>query len=178
MDRSRRKPCTDLLFSPEIIERLAEAYHERYRDAGDVTPDGNRPWVHLPDHLKEVNRASARAIPDHVGFLGYEARPSSDSTRAVITFSEAQVERAAQVEHERWMGHKASHGYVHGPERADTAQPPSHPAIVSWAELDEPTREKDRRRIRDIPKLLAQLGYELASMPDRGRRDESAKGAG
>ena len=43
----------------------------------------------------------------------------------------------------------------------------THPLLVTWEELDEPEREKDRDAIRAIPRMLARVGYAL-DVPAKG----------
>jgi hypothetical protein len=153
-------------FDADVLERLARAYHARYRSAlgvGDRDADtADRPWDELPEPLREANRASARAVAEHLTALGLTARPAPPGRRPhVIELDHARVEAGARNEHDRWARHTRAQGYVHGPERDDGADPPTHPDLVSWTELDEPTRDKDRARIRELPDLLAEVGYEL-----------------
>lgn len=151
-------------FDTLALERLARAYHEQYRAAvdDDATDPATRPWDELSEHLKDANRASARAVADHLDALGLTVRPVPDGAEARrVALPPDLVEQGARREHRRWMQHMRDQGYVYGPDRDDTADPPTHPDLASWEHLDEPTREKDRVRIRDLPELLATVGLEI-----------------
>jgi hypothetical protein len=112
----------------------------------------------LPDDLKESNRATVRDIPHKLRQLGYRIEAGSGQRR-LSTFSKADLERLAQLEHQRWAEHKLERGWTYGP-KTDPARK-IHASLVSWDELSEREREKDREVIRGIPKILAEIGYEI-----------------
>lgn len=149
----------------DTIEHLARAYHERYRRSlpdDDRAGPADRPWDDLPEHLREANRASARAAVGHLEAIGLRVRPAPPGRApAIARIDPDLVDVAARREHLRWAEHTRGLGYVHGPDRDDDANPPHHPDLVTWDRLDEPTRDKDRVRIRELPALLAEVGFEV-----------------
>jgi hypothetical protein len=155
---------TDVTPTPATIEALAVAIHELYRGHIQATAPDHAPvpsWEELAEPLRESNRAAARALPDQLGTAGYRLQVRSGEPDAVTELPAETVEQLAEAEHERWMGEKRTHGYVHGP-RNDDATPPTHPDMVPWPDLDEPARAKDRIRFTAAPTLLTQVGYEIA----------------
>ena len=61
-----------------------------------------------------------------------------------FSLTDDEVEKLAELEHNRWMENKLRAGITHGPER--TAQ--AHPDMLGWDELDEGVKDKDRAFIR------------------------------
>jgi hypothetical protein len=54
---------------------------------------------------------------------------------------------------------RVSQGWTPGPERDDTAR--RTPYLVPYADLPEAIKEYDRAPVRDIPKLLAGIGFRV-----------------
>jgi hypothetical protein len=153
------------------LDKLARAFHELYRNSqrssGELTDAAQRPWSELSEDLRNSNRASAAAAPVQLAAMGLAIAPAG-APDAVSVLENAAVERAAEIEHERWMAHKVSSGWVYGPVRDDCADPPIHPSMVPWADLPETERDKDRVRIRRLPEVLATAG--LAAVPSNTRK--------
>ena len=144
-----------LILDDEAIEAVARAYHERYRLTADATV---ATWDELDEGGRAANRASARAVPAYLDALGWRPVPDGGVTPPPPIPRDA-LERLARREHDRWAEHTRGRGYVWGPVRDDDADPPTHPHLVGWDALDEPTRDKDRDRIRSLPRVLAAAGY-------------------
>ena len=140
------------------------AYHQLYRDsAGPDDHVARLDWDELPEHLREGNRSTARALRHELAALGYEVRPSSGDGAGLATLPAEHVQRLAQAEHTRWVREKRARGYVYGPTRRDEGARPTHPDMVSWAHLTPTARDKDRIRFTAAPRLLAALGYEIVA---------------
>lgn len=156
---------------PDELETVAQAYHELYRRSSPAGSVAATPWTELSEDDRAANRASAEAVLGHVADMGYEAVRSEGPVVAAPIPPDV-VEAASIREHDRWAAFKRSQGWRHGPVRDPTAR--THPDLVPWAALDEPTREKDRVRMRIIPDLLATVGVELVLASDRtGPPDQS-----
>jgi len=140
------------------LDVLARAYHEEYQASSPDGDVGATAWTDLGADDRAANRASAEAVLGHVADMGYDA-VRVDGRVDPIRIPAAVVEAASIREHDRWAEFKRSQGWVHGPER--DPQRRTHPDLVPWEELDEPTREKDRVRMRIIPDLLARIGMAL-----------------
>jgi hypothetical protein len=151
--------------SPALIEELAVAFHELYRNGlgqnGDRDAEADRPWDQLDEATRENNRGTARYLPCYLAYMGYSIRRAAGDRTLAVSLPDHKVERAAAWEHDRWVAEKKRRGYVYGPRRDDDVSPPTHPHLVSWFELDETAREKDRVRIREAPRLLDELGFEV-----------------
>lgn len=143
---------------PAELEVVAQGYHELYQRSTPGAAVAATPWTELSDDDRAANRASAEAVLGHASDMGYDV-VRADAPVDPRPVPEAVVEAASVREHDRWAAFKRSQGWVHGPERDPVAR--THPDLVPWAELDEPTREKDRVRMRMIPELLAGIGLRL-----------------
>lgn len=143
-------------------EVLAEACHEQYVRAEEMkgqTRASNPslvPWEQLPEPLRESNRHLADDIARKVEALGYEIVPLADWFAELPTFTSAEVEVMARMEHERWVDERRKAGW--SPGRVKNVEELLTPHLVAWEELREPDREKDRVVVRVIPVLLARCG--------------------
>ncbi len=142
--------------SQTVTERLARAMHGEY--LREYAASAHRPvrsdWADLPEQFKESNRDQARQIAVKLTALGCALVPSMASLPR-FALEEAEIEELARMEHVRWVEERARSGLRYGPDRTPT----THPDMVTWRELTEEGREKDRVFIRALPRLLAQEGF-------------------
>jgi uncharacterized membrane protein len=154
----------------QVTERLARAIHDTYARAIHEAyvkariKEGEKPrsraatydWDELSEEFKESNRAQARDVGEKLRALGCFTVPATDP-QPNFAFDDRDVEKLAEMEHERWMRERSALGYVHGPVRRGRF----HPDLVPWDVLPEEAREKDRQAVRSIPALLAAVGFEI-----------------
>lgn len=156
-----RRAETEL--SPEAHERIARAIHEGYRadQAGRKPPDdpAMAEWEELPEHLRESNRRQAAGIFEKLSAIGCTVREVSDREVELFSFTEEEVERLAEMEHDRWVAERRADGWSPGEERDVIAK--ITPYLVSWEELPDDAKEWDREPVRRIPELLAGVGLEV-----------------
>jgi hypothetical protein len=157
-------------FNKELIEKLAEAAHELFCDDlkrkgytyGPVTQKGKkvhsslRPYAELPEDEKEQNRSNVRDIPYKLAQAGYTVAPACGE-EGVVRLSEAEIEKLAKREHERWMRKKLDWGWEYAKVTDKTKK--LHKDLVPWEELPLDEREKDIVFIRNIPRILEKAGY-------------------
>lgn len=158
------------LFERSAIELMAKARHAGYV-ADEVARGVNyqenpsiKPWAELEEPLKVSNRRYAESIATILGSLEAELVPLAGPPPPVEScLSKNQIERLAELEHERWVRDLRAEGWR--PTRKETDQKDLvnklHPLLKDWEWLKEPDREKDRQSVRDLPAMLARLGYEL-----------------
>jgi hypothetical protein len=153
-------------------EVLARAIHDDYlrqQAAGGVTSEQNASlvtWDALPDDLKEANREQAGTIGVKLKATQCSAAPLLDWDEAIFQFSPEEVERLARLEHERWMSARLKAGWRYDATRNDRIK--THPCLVSYDQLPREEQEKNRNVARQIPVLLARVGfrvYRLAGRP-------------
>ena len=168
--------------TPELLLRgtgevLARAKHEQYVHAERLkgnSPAENpsmRPWEELPSSLKESNRRFADGIGPKLAAAGLVIVPDplADPATAVAALSEEEVEEMARLEHGRWCRDLERDGWRRTPGPKD-AERRLHPQLVPWPELSEEERGKDRDPMRELPGMLARVGYELYRSSLDGRR--------
>ena len=155
---------------PEAIghgtnEILARAKHAHYvaseleRGIGPAENPSVVPWEELDESLKESNRLFADSVGGKLAAAGCAVvpEPLADPEHPSFAFSDAEVERLARAEHDRWWNDLAAEGWTPGPVKDAAAK--VHPSLVSWSELSEEERDKDREPIRSLPAMLAHVGF-------------------
>ncbi len=157
----------------QMLEDLAEANHtifceglkKRGYQYGSKTDEALKThmalvsYAELPDFLKEQNRLYVRDIPAKLAAAGYIMIPAR-SNEPPFNFPGEPMETLAKAEHERWMQSKLDDGWVYASE-TDAAKK-IHTCLVSWEQLPEEEKVKDRDLVRGIPEILARAGYAIA----------------
>jgi hypothetical protein len=116
----------------------------------------------LSEHVQEQNRDAARGLPGKLAVLGLVLRQDAPAGAPAVTVDRAdpRVEMLAKKEHERWLRVKRKTGWRYGDPRDDDRL--LHPLVRPWAELPEREREKNRKAIENLPKIVAAAGLTLA----------------
>ena len=154
-------------FAHSWIDVMAAARHEDYCAAERLRGITSRDnpslvaWDELPSSLKDSNRHFAVAVGSVLGELGAALVPlSGPLDPAAMPVGPERMETLARQEHDRWMSDLIRDGWTYSAGVKDPTRK-THPLLVTWEELDEPEREKDRDSIRAIPRMLARVGYAL-----------------
>lgn len=158
----------DLLERGALLEQLARALHARYlaEYAGSSPLQASHvPWAKLDERFKADNREQAEhigvklaninavVVPVALGLPAFELRDDGPHS---------EVERLAEMEHDRWMEAKRRAGVRYGPDRTDT----THPDMIGWNDgLTDEAKEKDRMFMRGLPALLAAEGLAIVRLP-------------
>ena len=182
----------------EFLERLAAAAHEVYCD--DLRGRGYRPgprtdeklktstalgpYDALPEDEKEQNRGNVRDIANKLAVAGYVMIPAR-SNEPPFDFPGVDLERLAEMEHERWMRLKLERGWRYA--RRTDKRKELHEALLPWRKLSraervtnygayesgvgpgplpESQKKKDRTLVRAIPRILARAGYTVLKVND------------
>jgi hypothetical protein len=162
----------DLLFAG-VYETLARAIHEEYvrqrraRSSEPPSPAFLLSWDELAEDLKEANRAQAAHIGVKLAAVGCDLAPLRAWDTEAFAFRAEEVEKLAEMEHERWVEDRRRAGWVAGAR--DDARKRS-PSLVRWEELSGEMREMDRAFIRGLPSFLASAGFQIV------RREAAASG--
>lgn len=160
----------------QVTERLARAIHDSYAraiheayleeaaDRGEApgSRPSLRPWDDLPEDLKEANRAQARHVGEKLAELGCIMVPTFDQSLVFAFRDDGEVLRLARLEHDRWSEERIGQGYVYGPVREGRF----HPDLVPWEQLTPEAKEKDFQAVRNIPTLLAAVGFQVLRVTD------------
>lgn len=152
----------------EILARAIHGEYVRYQDSLGQTPETNQSmvsWEALPEDDKESNRRQA----DHVGHklraVDCGVRSLADWLTPLVEFTDEEVEKLAEMEHDRWGAARRAEGWRPGPRDRKRKR---HPYLVDWDRLEDNVREYDRHFARTLPAVLAQAGlrvYRLHAEP-------------
>ncbi|MBV1856332.1 RyR domain-containing protein [Catellatospora tritici] len=164
----------------DLLERLGRAVHENYlrNQLARGVAMGDKPamtsWEMLPEYLRDSNREQAAQIGEKLDLIGCTVGPRDAGVE--FRFHKDEVEYLAKVEKERWNEEKRAADWTYAAERNDALK--HHNLLVSWEELAEVEREKDRDAVRCIPDLLADAGLQVvrveqARIPAQTRVDEA-----
>jgi hypothetical protein len=144
----------------ERVDVLAKVLHARFvraraaegRPASDASM---QPWECLDESLRNSSRASADHIPVKLRAIGCFAGAAADGGVPVTSFTDAEVELMARMEHARWCAERVLGGWTPGPRDVLKRMTPY---LVPWFELAEDIKEYDREFVRAIPEVLGEVG--------------------
>ncbi|MCJ7716792.1 MAG: NAD-binding protein [Anaerolineales bacterium] len=162
--------CTAELIQLGTHEILARNLHAVYLEGSQGSgeslgeDDAHVPWDELPDYLKENNRQLADRIPAMLSATGYKIAPLQDWDAENLAFQENipgddQVSLMARMEHENWCQGKMQEGWEYGQKKNSRIK--HNPNLLPWDDLPEIEKEKNKKYIRDLPKLLARAGFQI-----------------
>jgi len=145
-------------------EQIARAIHSEFvrneRLAGRAEDDvAMQPWEDLPEALKESNRDQAADIGRKLEDADLDLVMTSSWGPSTFTFSPEALDSLSRSEHDRWMRKLIADGWKLGP--ATDVSRKIHPLLVTWEQLSEDDREKDRNAVRAIPMMLARSGFAI-----------------
>jgi len=172
-----------------IIEQLAEAAHEVYRQAmfADGWSYGSKyntesrqkpflaPYSDLTEDYKEANRSHVRAIPELLDKAGYYLTFSMSGS-SMDEPPEDFSERMGRAEHDRWVAAMAAANWRWGPvyDYSNRCLPRMLPwqkgkldAYIDFAdrvgieELPEMEKQKDRAAALQSLSILSQAGFSV-----------------
>ena len=124
-----------------------------------------RPWKELDGQVRDMNRQQADHIAVKLRALGCRiVANSSGEDAAAFVMSDDEIETLAITEHRRGAASRRLSGWRFGATRDNTEK--LHPDLVPWDDLDEATREYDREPVRNLPQLLAAIGYGIERQQD------------
>lgn len=157
--------------TPEVVlggthEILARAHHEEYVREQTQLGETSRtnpilvPWEELDESVRESNRRAIDHISLKLQAVGCRLALLTDWDAASFKFTDEEVQRLAQMEHERWCEDKRREGWQYAAGPKNTANK-TNPDLVPWERLPEPEREKNRAGVREIPAFLARAGFQI-----------------
>ena len=173
-------PLLDRTCTPDLIlrgthELLARDLHAAYLKGLDneqvegVGEMALSAWEDLPEDTKESNRKQADRIGVILEEHGYHIAPLTDWKAADLVFIKNkdegidEVEAMALMEHELWCQEMLADDWQSGPVRSKEQK--THPDLVPWDDLPVEEKEKNKKFIRDLPKILARAGFQVEKQP-------------
>jgi voltage-gated potassium channel Kch len=121
------------------------------------------PWDEVSEAEKEANREQARRIYHLLASAGYHLSPRLHWNARNLVFKEHELNQMAQLEHQLWRHWRQSNGWQAGVRRDDHLQ--TNPDLVPWEDLKPAERRKNIEFIRTLPRLLADMGFEIVPSP-------------
>lgn len=161
-----QRTCTPDLVLGGTHEILAQAVHADYLEnrLQEGLQMGQKRamahWYELPPDLQESNRRQVDHIRLKLHAVGYGIMPLSDWDAAYFQFSKEEIEKMAQVEHKHWMEERLRNGWRFA-DGSENPENKTHPDLISWEDLPEPVKDKDRQPAIKLPKLLARAGFQV-----------------
>lgn len=156
--------CDPQLIDNDLAEWMARACHQRYladRLASGAVA-GSAPslvrWEELSEEYRAANRDQAADIGRKLAAIDCLLSPRRPGGPP-FDYRDGEVERLAELEHERWGAERRGHGWAWGPRHDEAAR--RHPDLVPWRLLPEQEKDKDRQAVRSIPAMLADAGLAI-----------------
>ncbi|NLX96915.1 MAG: hypothetical protein GXY83_12130 [Rhodopirellula sp.] len=155
-------------FDTELIDAMAEAIHSGWVEArqrhgwsfGDRRDDvaktdpSLRPYQELSDSEKDLNRAVARVMPAKLHEIGYRlARHAPLNDVAAQAIPDADRQRLARQEHDRWLRERLIEGFEYAPVTNKSLR--QHRDVVGWDQLGCDEQELDLVISEVLPEVLA-----------------------
>ena len=131
-------------------------------------------WEDLPEDTKKSNRKQADRIGLILAERGYHIAPLTDWKAAYLVFNENEaegvdeVEAMARMEHELWCQGMLADDWQYGPVRSKEQK--THPDLEPWDDLPAKEKEKNKKFIRDLPKVLARAGFQVEQQPPTAKK--------
>jgi hypothetical protein len=146
----------------EIIARAIHADYVQHQKSKGETPRMNPSlvsWEDLADYLKESNRQQA----DHIGVklktVGCSIAPLTDWDADLFQFTQEEVEKLAEMEHERWFEERSRNGWKYGKDKNIKRKISTD--MIQWDRLTPEAKEKDRNTVRALPAFLEKAGFKI-----------------
>ena len=154
-------------------ETLARAIHEDFvagrLQAGESSASNPAlvDWDELPPGLRESNLDQAAHIFEKLREIDCDLAPLTDWTAESFSFTPEQVEKLAEMEHVRFVKERRDAGWTYQPGPKDIAGK-SSPYLRPWDDLRDDEKEFDRRAVRDLPLILADVGLQIVRRDGEG----------
>jgi hypothetical protein len=145
--------------APDATARaFSEAYRANLTAKARDDPDNHsaRPWEQLDETYRQATRDAVAHIPAKLASAGVDAGrwrrgsglPKLGADERLFADA-AELERLAELEHERWMAQRRMDGWraTDAPAKDETAR--RHPALAPFATLSEEVKEFDRVFVRE-----------------------------
>lgn len=122
-----------------------------------------RAFDDLPEDEKEQNYDAARQIEAQLRQARFRIVKAESAGETTLQIPTNEIEKLAQLEHDRWLNLKRSKGWQWAPESDKSAK--KHKLLVEWSQLKDSDKKKDRLKFAAIPAMLARLDLALERVP-------------
>jgi len=160
-------------FLSDAPDATARAFSEAYR--ANLTPQARddpdnrsaQPWERLDETYRQSTRDAVAHIPAKLASAGVDAArwrgaglPHLGDDERLFADAE-ELERLAELEHERWMAQRRMDGWRATDAKAKDEAARRHPSLAPYAALSDEVKEFDRvfvRETQDIVREAAKKG--------------------
>lgn len=145
-------------------ELIARSIHRNYiamriREGASADKDpAMEHWQTLDIEYREASRSQAANIKRALQENGYSIVSRTDWDEPLVEFPEAELEKMAELEHDRWWDQKVKRGWTPGPRELGKK---TSPYLIPYDQLDERTKGYDRDFIRLYPEILAMVDLSI-----------------
>jgi len=140
-----------------------KAYHAAYLQFAPQDGDAGKPWDQLREEYRVSNRRAVAHIYAKLFEAGFDLRPwmavhdvwselPALAPDEKLWRDDAEYERLAELEHERWIADRRLSGWSYGTPRDNERR--LHPDIVPFARLSKTIQDYDRKFIDLLAKVL------------------------
>ena len=149
-----------------IYEIIARASHEEYirknEQKGETcaTNASMVDWNDLQEELKESNRSQAAHVEVKLASINCCLQHYTEWTDDDFNFTPEEIEKLAEMEHERWCAEKTLQGWTYKPGPKHKKKK-TNPLLIPWEALDEEVKKSNKKTIQKIPSVLSQAGFQI-----------------
>lgn len=152
------RTCSAELVVGGLEEALAQGLYYNYLTGKGINQI-DKPWLGISEAEKQENRAQARRITALLGKFNFQLRALVNWDAADFTFVEKDLLQMAIVEHDKWRINKQNAGWTYAAQTNPKQK--QHRDLVSWQDLPHIERQKNIQFVRELPLLLADLGFQI-----------------
>jgi ppGpp synthetase/RelA/SpoT-type nucleotidyltranferase len=161
----------ETLLSKKDIETLAPEVHEFYRQKEldgfkSNSEDVNRykvlmMWDNLSPALQNSNLSQVAFYETMLKRVNLGIRKADKPKLFDIekNLTKEDYDFLAMLEHARWNAERLINGWRCGPKKDISAK--INPCITAWDNLDDEIKSYDYEPVKNIPSMLAKIGYEV-----------------
>ena len=170
------RPERDTAFEDDEMETMKKACNGVYNETvNEIEEEKRKARIAKNPSLQKAfddsTREQVRHIESKLARLGKHAVRVEGDAR-INEFSKEQIELLAEMEHGRWVAERTRCGWTLGDKRDD--QKHIRPQLISWLDLKDDERRKDKRHAEEIPRILAEIGFEIQDLPNEEEGSDSS----
>jgi len=161
--------CVRPLIIGGMREILARAIHDNYRalryaqNSSPTDDPAMKPWHELDEDFKQSNRKQADHMYIKLQAVNCGLEPLISWDESLFSFTPAEVEKLAELEHIRWVEERTEDGWKPGVKNKELK---TTPWLIPYSQLPEEMKEFDRDPVRNIPALLARIDLKVVRVKE------------
>jgi ppGpp synthetase/RelA/SpoT-type nucleotidyltranferase len=143
------------------LEAAGRAVHENYRqtNVSVLAESDMQIWESLREDFKNSNCQQAACAERILRAGGFGLRKASGKLEIFAGFTEAEIERMAEMEHGRWNADRLQAGWRYS--NTKDKEKKLSPYLVPWNDVPPCIKKFDYAAVRHFPEILAAAGLEV-----------------